>query len=525
VFSRLTALTCGLLCLFALALPVSAQTKLALLLGNSNYAALPKLANPANDAQLIAKQLEAAGFTVSLQLDQPQSGMKAALADFVGKAEQGGEGTVAVFYYAGHGVQIDGTNYLVPIDVKGETASEVVLGSISANDVLRTLEVAKAKVNVLVLDACRNNPFPAKSRSFSRGLARVEAPAGSLVAYSTAPGQVALDGDGQNSPYAEALAKHISTPGLALESVFRNVRIDVSEKTAGSQVPWEETSLTQEVVFVAAETPVQKSDPPPIPATGNDDVDSARGYQLAVGKNTIEGYDEFIRQFPKAKETSQAMRNLEMLNDEANWRRATEQNTLGAYKIYLNLHPAGSYVTEANTRIASLGKAAVPEPAPEPEPSPEPQQQQPALVSAQGFDLFGSDGPVVRNVSFDQCNVACQNDSSCAAVSYRADLKRCYMKTSVTLLVRNAKSAVGVKPEAQANMRTSNFEIVPQTDFPGNDITDMKLNSAQECLQVCEERSDCAAFAYVTTIKQCWLKSSAGPTVAAPPVVSGLRVQ
>jgi uncharacterized caspase-like protein len=504
------------LLLFAIA-PASAQAKLALLFGNSQYTDFPQLLNPANDARLIAKQLETAGFTVNLQLDQTQSGMKSALADFVSKVENSGEGTVAVFYYAGHGVQIDGANYLLPVDVKGETASAVTLGAVAVNDILRTLEIAKAKVNVLILDACRNNPFPAKSRSTSRGLARLEAPAGSLVAYSTAPGQVALDGDGQNSPYAEALAKHISTPGLALESVFRNVRIDVSEKTAGSQVPWEETSLTQEVMFVNAQTTAKQETP--VVAVTDNNVDAARAYQVAIGKNTIEAYDAFIQKFPNSTQISQAMRNLEMLNDENNWRRAAEQDTLGAYKIYLNLHPSGSYANVANARIANLSNAQQAEP----EPTPKPQPSQ--LVTAQGFDLFGVDGETLRDVTFEQCSARCQNDDFCAAASYRPDLSRCYLKTAVSVLVRNPKSTVAVKPAAQPGMRTSNFEIRPQEDFPGNDIDSFKIDSAQQCLQTCEERRDCAAFAYVTTVKQCWLKSSAGPNVAAPPVVSGLRVQ
>ncbi len=545
----------ALLCLLALSLPAAAQNKLALVLGNSDYASLPKLANPANDARLLAKQLETAGFTVSLQLDQTQNGMRSALSDFVGKVEKAGAGTVALFYYAGHGVQIDGVNYLAPVDVKGDTASEVVLGSLSASDVLRTLEVARAKVNVIVLDACRNNPFKSASRSFSSGLARVEAPAGSLVAYSTAPGQVALDGTGQNSPYAEALSKHIATPGVALETVFRNVRIEVSEKTSGSQVPWEETSLTQEVMLAgqapakpdagasAGQTPAPGAgaagsttpDPAtPQPPTGNKDIDSARAYHVAVAQNTIEAYDAYLREFPNAKETPQAMRNLEMLNDEANWRRAHQQNTVGAYRIYLNLHPGGAYKDEANSRLLALAQPPQqPDPPVRQQPpvhtppvyTPPPQQPPPPqnMVEAHGFDLFGQDGDAIRNMSYQQCSDACRDNQGCVAVSYRGDLRRCYMKTSVDLLVRNKKSSVAVKPHAQANLRTSNFELAPQFDIPGFDIGSLRLDSAQDCLRVCEARSDCRAFSFVTTTNQCWLKSGYRRSKAAKAVVSGYR--
>jgi uncharacterized caspase-like protein len=230
-------------CFAALLLIVTATTaladsKLALIIGNANYANMPKLLNPANDAKLIASNLESVGFTVVLATDQTQSQMKSAIARFADDTAKAGNGTIAIVYYAGHGVQIDGTNYLVPVDVSANSATDIVIGAVSASDLLKTLELARAKVNVVVLDACRDNPFKGTTRGLSRGLARVDAPAGSIVAYSTAPGQVAQDGSTANSPYAEALAKHLVTPGLVLEEIFRKVRIDVSLLTDGAQVPW-----------------------------------------------------------------------------------------------------------------------------------------------------------------------------------------------------------------------------------------------------------------------------------------------
>jgi uncharacterized caspase-like protein len=346
-----------LLCVFA-SWPALAETRLALVIGNSAYASMGALSNPANDARLIAQSLKNAGFDVTSLTDQTQAQMKSAVSDFANRVDTAGPETMAMFYYAGHGVQIDGTNYLVPVDAAANTAGDIVLGGLAVSDLLKTLELARAKVNVIVLDACRNNPFPAGSRGLARGLARVDAPNGSLIAYATAPGQIALDGDTANSPYAEALAKNLNLAGLALEAVFRNVRIDVSEKTKGTQVPWEETSLTQEVVLVAGEKPKPDS-PATAPEPSNTARDAARAYVLAVGQNSIEAYDQFLRQFPAAKETQQAMRNLEMLNDEANWRRADQQNTPGAYRIYMNLHPEGGYVAEAANRLAGMqGKAA-----------------------------------------------------------------------------------------------------------------------------------------------------------------------
>jgi Caspase domain/PAN domain len=375
-------------------------------------------------------------------------------------------------------------------------------------------------VNVLVLDACRDNPFSQGTRSIARGLARIDAPAGSIVAYSTAPGQVAQDGENGNSPYAAALAKHIAAPGLSLEDVFRKVRIDVSESTAGTQVPWEETSLTQEVVLAGAaplETPAEPT-PPPVDASST--VLSAHAYQVAVGSNTAEAYDAFIRQFPSATETPLALRNREMLNDEANWRKAVESNTIGAFKIYVTLHPAGVYLTEAQQRIASLSAPLNATPAVSTAPSPPPVQ---TLVLQVGYDIFGTDLKSIRDVSFDDCQSFCAADQSCVAVSYRADLQRCYPKSDATLAVRNAKVSYAIKPQAQNNLRTSVFEFLPQMDVAGTDIGEAKVADPQACLSLCESDQRCNAFAYAVNNKTCYFKSTFYDFANAPKVVSGVR--
>ncbi len=506
-----------LLCLLSLALPVHAQTKLALVIGNSAYSNLPVLLNPANDAKLLSENLQKLGFTVSSLTDQSQSQMKSAIAQFTQKVTDAGTDTIALLYYAGHGVQIDGTNYLVPVDANVNTAGDVVLGAVSATDLLKTLELARAKVNVLVLDACRNNPFKSNTRGFSRGLARVEAPPGSIVAYATAPGQVAADGDGNNSPYAEALSRNLATPGLALESIFRQVRIEVSDKTEGAQVPWEETSLTQEVVLLKA-TEAAPEPAQPQPTTQTPDIDSARAYMLAVGTNTIDAYHAFLKQHPQSKEGSQALRNIEMLADEKNWRDAIQQNTLGAYKIYLNLHPQGTYVAEAQNQISLLVPQAKPV-----EPTQTISSQNAGMTEAFGFDVFGTDLKPIRDVTFQACRDACAIIDGCAAISYRDDLKRCYPKTNVTLMVRNSKSAVAVKKQFEAGLRVSPFEFLPQSDVAGTDYAESKTEDAQSCLAQCEADKTCKAFAYATKNKTCYLKSSAQSVSVAPAVVSGIR--
>jgi uncharacterized caspase-like protein len=510
------------MCLLLWATGAEAGERLALVIGNGDYANLPILANPASDAALVAANLTKVGFKVTALTNQTQGQLKSAVAAFADAIEKAGPDTIAAFYYAGHGVQIDGTNFLIPIDAQAKTKGDIVLGAVSASDVLRTLELSKARVNVLVLDACRDNPFSQGTRSISRGLARIDAPAGSIVAYSTAPGQVAQDGEAGNSPYAAALATHLATPGLSLEDVFRKVRIDVSEKTSGAQVPWEETSLTQEVMLAgeAAATVPLVATPPA--ATASTDVLSAHAYQVAVGANTAEAYDGFIRQFPSAKETSLALRNREMLNDEANWRKAVESNSIGAYKIYMTLHPAGVYASEAQQRLASLATPVQARPTVAVEPV---APSGITLVQQAGFDIFGTDLQSVRDVSFDDCQSICASDATCVAVSYRADLQRCYPKSDATLAVRNAKVSYAIKLQAQNGLRTSGFEFMPQMDVQGTDIGEARAADPQACLDLCEANENCNAFAFAVKNKTCYFKSTFYDFAIAPKVVSGVRRQ
>jgi hypothetical protein len=499
-----------------------ADSKLALVIGNADYANMPKLLNPANDAKLIASNLERVGFKVTLATDQSQAQMKSAIARFANDASKQTE--IAIIYYAGHGVQIDGTNYLVPVDASANSAAEVVIGAVSASDLLKTLELARAKVNVVVLDACRDNPFKGATRGLSRGLAKVDAPAGSIVAYSTAPGQVAQDGSSANSPYAEALAKHIATPGLVLEEVFRKVRIDVSQLTSGAQVPWEETSLTQEVMLSEKAGAPLTSATPVVTPTTDPAVEANRAFMLAVATNTIESYDEFMRKHPGSKEVAQAMHNLTMLSDEKHWREATAQNTLGAYKIYLNLHRDGSYASEAQQIVNDLSAKSS---GTGKETARLEGQEESTMNIYTGYDVSGVDIRTLKNIDFDSCGTSCSNTEGCVAAAYRSDLKRCYMKSTANLIIRNSKVSLVIRSSIQPAVPVSAFEMLPQSDIPGNDLngTSVKLDFAQDCLRLCENTSGCNAFSYVTANKACWLKASAGNIVDNPPVVSGIRLR
>ena len=222
-----------------------AEKRVALVIGNGAYGrSIGALANPPNDARLMAKTLRQLGFDVVEGIDVDQKAMKRAISSFGKKLTKAGNDAVGLFYYAGHGVQVNGTNYLIPLNVNIETEADVDIEAVAANGVQAQMAFAGNRLNIIVMDACRNNPFKRGFRSASRGLAKMEATKGTLIAYATAPGSVAADGSGSNSPYTEALSKAMLTPGLTVERVFKQVRNDVVTATKEQQIPWESSSLT-----------------------------------------------------------------------------------------------------------------------------------------------------------------------------------------------------------------------------------------------------------------------------------------
>ena len=219
------------------------KNRVALVIGNAAYSRAA-LANPVHDAKLMAERLKAQGFEVSASYDAGQRDMKRAVQSFAAALRERGKDAVAFIFYAGHGVQVKGENYLIPVDEQIKSEGDVDIDAVSLSSIMSMLENTQTRLAIVVLDACRDNPF-GYGRGGLRGLARVDAPSGSLVAFSTAPGKAALDGpDGVNSHYTAALAQAMAEPGLKIEEVFKKVRIAVREKTRGEQTPWESTSLT-----------------------------------------------------------------------------------------------------------------------------------------------------------------------------------------------------------------------------------------------------------------------------------------
>lgn len=248
--------TVGIICLlFATTGIVTAQnrnqvigaaqsTRVALVIGNAAYPGVAALKNPANDANDIAAKLRRLNFDVTLKTNVGLKDMLRTLTAFGNKVQSGSE---VLIFYAGHGMQVKGKNYLIPIDA--EIGNETAVSS-EAVDVDQLLDkLANARLSMVILDACRNNPFERRFRGYGQGLAQINAPTGTLIAYSTAPGKVASDGDGRNGLYTQELLAAIDLPGFRVEDVFKRVRVNVVKKSGETQTPWESSSLTGDFYF------------------------------------------------------------------------------------------------------------------------------------------------------------------------------------------------------------------------------------------------------------------------------------
>ena len=223
-----------------------ADRRVALIIGNGSYS-VGRLNNPVLDARAMAGTLRDLGFEVLAHENLSYRSMRRAVAEFGERVTAGG---VALFYYSGHGLQVGGKNYLVPVDADIKNERYVAAEAIDADSVLLHMQESKTRVNIVVLDACRDNPFAGRFRALGRGLAFMDVPTGTYVAYSTAPGSVAEDGDpGTNGIYTSELLRALREPGLRIEDVFKRVRIAVQSRTQNRQSPWDASSMTGEFVF------------------------------------------------------------------------------------------------------------------------------------------------------------------------------------------------------------------------------------------------------------------------------------
>ena len=324
----------------------SAESRLALVIGQSAYRSVPALPNPANDARAVTQMLTDSGFEVSTAADLSQGQMREAVSDFAGKVAAKGADTVALVFYAGHGLQIDGENFLVPVDIDPKREADIPIQAVRLNDILNTLTSVPSKMRILMLDACRNNPFP-DLKTAGGGLAIVDAKIGApgtFLSFSTSPGAVAEDGSGSNSPYTNALLAAGKEQNIPIEETFKRVRLAVNKVTEGRQTPWDSSSLTEDFRFSGASVagPKPAAAPKKSVAEWTRDlkgkpVEAAN--EVIVADGTDEAYEAFAGLFPQTTLGRLARDWLVRHRRMVAWNDAVVINTASGYRSFLEKFP------------------------------------------------------------------------------------------------------------------------------------------------------------------------------------------
>lgn len=307
----MVALCSALAVLLPLSGPAQAAAeRLALVIGNSSYPAA-SLPNPKNDARAVAELLTKAGFQVDMRIDTSRGDLVQSIGRF-GQAMRDPQVKFAVFYYAGHGLQQDWRNYLVPVDARVGSASDVQKQTVDVSELMRYMNESRGRSYLVILDACREDPFVGMYRPPAKGLSPFDAPSGSLLAYATAPGQLAYDGKGSNGLYTKHLVRELAVPDVSLEDAFKRVRLNVRMESEGRQIPWESTSLEQDVMLFP-QRKVKLSD-----------AELERRFEQELAdwskvrnSNNIAGLTEFIRAYPSGNASELAQARLNRLLEEA----------------------------------------------------------------------------------------------------------------------------------------------------------------------------------------------------------------
>ncbi|HTO61984.1 MAG TPA: SUMF1/EgtB/PvdO family nonheme iron enzyme [Bradyrhizobium sp.] len=341
-----------------------ADKRIALVIGNSIYRNVPSLPNPSNDAGSMAELFRSAGFSrVDLRRDLTVAELRRAISDF---AELAGDADVAVVYFAGHGIEIDGVNYIIPVDARLARDFDIEDETVSVDRVLKSIEPAQ-KLRLVILDACRDNPFlktmkrSMASRSVGRGLAKVEpAASDTLIAFAARAGSVALDGDAKNSPFTSALLHNLATPGLDLRIAFGKVRDEVLKATGRAQEPFVYGSLGGSVITLVD---APKTLPPPPPPPVDEIVWNA---VKDAGHAAV--FDEFVSKFPLSRHLKEAEARRDDLRKQAAataapppppaseivWNAIRGSRTAATFEEYLGKFPDGTHRDEARARLDQL---------------------------------------------------------------------------------------------------------------------------------------------------------------------------
>ena len=352
------------------------ERRMALVIGNGGLAN-PPLKNAENDARLMAGTLRILGFEVLERLNADQKEMMRAIRDFGNLLEGGGGDVVGLFFFAGHGVQVNGRNYLIPTRAEIRSERDVRIEAVAADAVLSEMEFAGARLNLVILDACRNNPYTSEHRSSMQGLARMDAPRGTLVAYATSPGSVAADGRGTNSPYTLELVKAMRQPGISVERMFRRVRNKVMAATDENQIPWESSSLTGGDFFFNPATSATRRE---IPTSKQVEALQELVYWNTIRDSTTSSvFEDFLKEFPGGVFATLAEHRINVITrsgsrpsttkstrsriergsppasaDEEAWRAIRKMSSPVRLEAFIATYPKSRYVPVAQRKLNDL---------------------------------------------------------------------------------------------------------------------------------------------------------------------------
>ena len=341
-------------------LAAQAQNRLALVIGQSAYQKVVQLPNTANDAKQMTALLSQAGFNVTTASDLSQTAMRQTIGEFAAKVAQSGSQTIAAVFYAGHGLQIDGENFLVPVDIDPQRESDIPLEAVRLNDLMNTLGALPTAMRIYMLDACRNNPFPSIAGTAGKGLAMVDTRAGaqgSFISFSTSPGAEAEDGAGADSPYTTALLQ-VAHDAVPIEEAFKRVRVAVARDTDGRQIPWESSSLTADFRFfgdsgqskpAGSATPLPANPSMPRAAAPTRSIDDWKkeltgkdiktAYELVIADDTVPAYEAFVQLFDAPPYGPRVKVFVERRKEMLAWSNAVLVNTAASFQDFLIAYP------------------------------------------------------------------------------------------------------------------------------------------------------------------------------------------
>jgi len=357
------------------ATPAFAQKRFAFVIGNGAYANVTKLPNALNDANATRVMLQDAGFDITPALDLSLAGLRSALDVFIDKVRQGGPDATALVYYAGHAVQLEGANYILPTDIRPQGSANIAGQSLSLSEILRRLDSVGAKSKIAILDACRDNPFAALELSrglalqivdganegirSEAGLARVDSGSGTFVAFATSPGSTAADGTGANSPFTTAFLREAREPGLPVEQVFRRIRLAVYDATKGVQIPWDTSSLITDFSFFQRPTGASPTQPQagagtiPLASAARPSAATLRSMSPADAYRTAIAWDrrDIYRSVLDANPDDPSMlglhRILSQRTEETAWAETVLAGDAESFKLFARLYPGSTHVNES----------------------------------------------------------------------------------------------------------------------------------------------------------------------------------